>query len=128
MQGAEGTIARVPMRRDGWASIRSVSTAWSRPGTLKTKPFTYEGSQLLLNALVSNGGSIRVALLPVLEDDTVEAQEGRTLDGCVPVGGNVFAAAVEWHTSGRDVAELAGHLVQLEFELRSAQLFSFRFE
>ena len=125
VDGAGSTIARVPMRRDGWASMRSDSTSWLRPGLIATKPFVFEGRALLLNARASNGGGIRVALLPV----SVQAGGGgRTLESCMPVGGDVFGAVVEWQASGRDVAELAGQAVYLQFELRSAEIFSFRFE
>ena len=112
VNGAGGTIARVPMRRDGWASIRSDSSSWLRPGLMTTKPFIFEGSRLLLNAHASNGGGIRVALLPAsVQSGAAEGGAGeRTLESCVPVGGDVFSAAVEWRATGRDVAQLAVRL------------------
>ena len=79
---------------------------------MTTKPFIFEGSRLLLNARASNGGGIRVALLPVSAQSGEEGGGAgeRTLESCVPVGGDVFSAAVEWQATGRDVAQLAVRL------------------
>ena len=55
---------------------------------------------------------------------------GFELEASVPVEGDVFSAEVVWQEHGPDLSGLAASAttVKLSFELRSAELFSYRFE
>ena len=46
----------------------------------------------------------------------------------MPTGGNVFSQRVEWKAAGDDLSALEGKTIALQFEMRSAELFSFRFD
>ena len=97
------------MQEIAWGDTRLVDVDMA-PGPLEVNVSPlFEGSRLLLNARASNGGGIREALLPAPAQSGAEERAAgeRTLESCVPVGGDVFSAAVEWQATGRDVAQLA---------------------
>ena len=145
-EGGDGAIVPVTIRRgkcsrsrcvffeasdeaaaDGFASIGSVSSSWNEPGVFTTKPVAVTGKTLLLNAASSNGGGVRVAVAPEAGHST----GNRTLEECLTVGSDVLSAPVVWSghgSAGSDLSDLVGSKVKLTFELKSAQLFSFRFE
>ena len=129
-EGGDGAIAPVTIRRDGFGSIGSASTSWREPGLFTTTLVKVTGNTLLLNAVSSNGGGIRVAILPKVAATTTPAAN-RSLAACLKVGSDVLSAPVTWggaHGAGGDLSDLLGQSVQLQFELISAQLFSYRFE
>ena len=128
-KGGGSRIVRLPMRRDGFASIGAESSSWLRPARFRTKAFIFTGSKLLLNAKSTNGGSIRVSVFHSQNDGATKVLDGYSLDACVPISGNVFSAAVEWRVNGFNLSSAQGKPIALEFELRgSAEIFSFRFD
>ncbi|MFB3825247.1 MAG: hypothetical protein ACE15B_00715 [Bryobacteraceae bacterium] len=95
-------IGLATLRPGGFVSL----TAGERPGTVLTRPLLFEGGKLTLNAAVRPGGYIRV-----LES--------------LPVTGDGVALPVRWKESN---PLTAGKYVRLRFEIRNADLYSFRIE
>jgi hypothetical protein len=85
-------------------------------------------SRLLLNSKASAGGGIRVGLLSAT--DGSRPLPGFELEASVPIEGDVYSAEVVWQEKGPDLSGLAmgATAVKLSFELRSAELYSYRFE
>jgi hypothetical protein len=119
--GGDGAIIQVKIRIDGFASIGTNTNA---SGSFTTEPLFFTGSKLLLNANISSpGGEIRVG---VRRADGNQSHQ-LTIERCIPVRADAVSAEVAWQgTSG--LAELVGVPLQLQFSLRQARLYSFRFE
>jgi hypothetical protein len=77
---------------------------------------------LELNFATSAAGSIRVEV----QDDTGAACTGFTLADCDEMFGDSLERVVTWR--GGDLEALSGQVVRLRFELRDADLYSFRFQ
>ena len=108
-----GQVGLAILRLDGFASITG-------QGTLTTRPLTFEGSRLKINAsgvdkYVGPGyGTVQVEVL--------DAKTGQP----IPVGGDKISHTVSW--KGRsDLAGLRGKTIKLRFHLEKAKLFSFQF-
>ena len=112
---AGGSTGLAVLRRDGFASME----AGSAEGRLVTRPLTFSGEYLFVNADCP-GGELRVAVL---------ASDGRPLEpfsfeGCVPLSVDSTRQPVRWE--GADsLAELTGREVRFEFSLRNGRLYSF---
>ena len=91
-------------------------------GDAVTKPFTFEGESLEINYATSAAGRIRVEL----QDEAGTALPGFGTGECDELIGDEIARTVTWHGSG-SVAALAGRPVRIRFELRDADVYSFRF-
>ncbi len=83
----------------------------------------FAGNQLVLNVSTSAAGSVRVEIQDV---------EGHPLPGfavadCHEVYGDDLQRTVAWR-GNPDLGRLAGKPVRLQFEVRDADLYSFRFE
>ena len=117
---------------DRFASI----TAGFMEGQLVTKPMTWPGGDLLLNASTTRhfdsypldgGGAMQVAVW----DESGQPVEGfagdcaAPFDRNVPTRGTVDPAAVRW-PGDRSLEELAGRRIRLMFLMRDSHLFSFR--
>lgn len=109
---------RYTLRTDGFVSVH----AGSETGELLTKPVSFEGKELLLNASTSAVGDIRVALL----DAEGNEFSGFGLSDCKPLYGDDIGLQVEWK-NGADTSSLAGQPVQLKFQMKESDLFSYRF-
>ncbi len=97
--------------------------AGSTTGHLLTKPMTFEGRQLRLNADCGAGGQIRVGV--VRSDGTPIAGFGQ--EECEPLIGDFLRGVVSWR-SGSQLSSLVGTPVRLSFRLdRNARLYAFRF-
>ena len=77
---------------------------------------------MVLNVSTSAAGSVRI------EIQTVDGQPipGFTLAECHEVYGDDLERAVAWKGNG-DLGALAGKPVRLRFEIKDADLFSYRF-
>ena len=117
---------------DRFASI----TAGFMEGQLVTKPMTWPGGDLLLNASTTRhldgypldgGGAMQVEVW----DKSGQPMEGfagesaAPLDRNAPTRGTVEPAVVRW-PGDRSLNELAGQRIRLAFLMRDAHLFSFR--
>lgn len=112
-------VIAVSQRIDGFVS----ADADYGGGMLLTKPFTFDGSRLIVNIATSPVGSAAVAVVDA---------DGRELDGfaagdCDRIKGNWIDKTVSW-TGSEDVGPLQGRTVRLRFTMRDAKLYSFRFE
>ena len=116
--GDSNLIRRHTLRLDGFVSVR----AGMKGGELITKPVTFRGDRLNLNFATSAAGSLRVAI------ETADGKpiEGYTLGDCPAHFGDTVNRPITWK-DGTDVSALNGRPVQLRFELKDADLYSFRF-
>ena len=87
-----------------------------------TKPLLFDGGQLELNFATSAAGSIRVEI----QDINGKAIIGFSLAECPEIFGDTIARSVDWK-DGSNLSALAGKPVRLLFELKDADLYSFRF-
>jgi hypothetical protein len=106
------------LRRDGFASLAPEGER----GSVTTRPLTFSGRRLYVNAAVEPGGSIRVSAL---------ARDGQPLDGlsatdCLPVVGDTTAIEVAWQGDG--LGGLSAESVRLQFDLDRAHLYGFWLE
>lgn len=110
--GPDSRVRRFTYRKDGYVAITG-----QQKGTLTTKSFTYDGSNLSLNANVAKGGRVVVEMLtksgPVWVSD--------------PVTGDSLDHRVTWPAIS-PIQKYAGKPVQLRFHLKDASLYSFQFQ
>jgi len=116
--GKGGTLRRYTLRLDGFVSVH----APMKGGELITKPLTFVGSKLTLNFATSAAGSVRVEI----QEPGGTAIAGYALADCPEMFGDTVERIVTWK-KGADVGALAGRPVKLRFQLRDADLYSFRF-
>ena len=87
-----------------------------------TKPLTFSGERLEINYSTSAAGSVRVEI----QDAEGKPLPGFTANDCAELIGDEITRTVSWK-HGSDVRKLAGQAVRLRFELKDADLYSFRF-
>jgi hypothetical protein len=109
-----GAIGLVTLRRDGFVSL----DAGADPGTLLTRPFTWPGGELYVNA-DAQGGSLQVAVL----DEAGEPLPG--FEASRAMAADTTAAAVSWNGAGLD--RLRDQRVRLKFTLQNGKVFSYWF-
>ena len=113
-------VYRTVQRLDGFISA---DAPYERVGTIVTRPFTFEGSRLVLNI---NTGGMGYALVGLL-DEGGEPIEGFSVEDCVYINGNFIEHPVEWLGKGTDVSSLAGRPVRLVIKMRGASLHALQF-
>lgn len=113
----DNRLRRVTLRPWGFASLHA-----EVHGEALTKPFNFEGSQLLVNYATSAAGSIRIELQ---DGDGMPVPEFGLEDSQVIFGDQIESAAA-W-TRGTDVSSLQGHALRMRVVVEDADLFSFRF-
>ncbi len=111
----KGSTGVAFLRRDGFASMNSGAEA----GTLTTRPVTFHGKQLFVNADVPDG-RLRAEVL----DGNGRVIEPFTLANCEPVKSDGTIIPVRWKGAG-DLSSVAGKPVRLRFELENGKLYSF---
>ena len=111
-------LRRFTVRVDGFVS----PNAPLKGGELITRPFTFEGGALSLNAATSAAGSVRVEI----QDGDGKALKGYTLRDCDEIYGDYLDRMVTWKGLA-DVSGLAGKSVRLRFALSDADLYSLQF-
>lgn len=109
-------LQRFTLRTDGFASLH----AGGRGGELVTKPFAWDGSQLLLNFATSAAGGVRVEV----QDAAGLTIPGLSLGECVELIGDRIDKAVVW-SSGVSIGAERGKTVRLLIALRDADVYSF---
>lgn len=115
-------LRRGVVRLDGFVSVN----AGYHGGEFVTKPFTYQGSILVLNYATSAVGSIRLEL----QDAAGHAISGFELENFPPLWGDEIAHAVAWTnnpTWGTSLKKLEGMPIRLRVVLRDADLYSIQF-
>jgi hypothetical protein len=110
----DGATGLAILRRDGFASMDAGDTT----GTLTTRPVTFKGKHLFVNADCPKG-EIRVELL----DEAGKVIAPFSAANCKPLSCDKTLAAITW-TKG-DLSTLAGKTVRFRFSLKNARLYSF---
>ncbi len=104
-------------RLDGFMSVN----AGDRPGSLTTKPFTFEGDRLVVNVDARDGRFAAEVL-----DAAGEPIPGFDRASCDVFAGDSVRHTVNWHGKP-DVSSLRGKPVCVRFDLMNAKLYSYRF-
>jgi hypothetical protein len=89
---------------------------------LTTKPIQFSGQALELNLATAATGFCRVSLL----GSDGKPLPGFALDDCPPLRGNSVRQRVVWN-GGADLSAQAGAAVQVQIELRNADLYALQF-
>lgn len=110
-------IRRLAVRPWGFVSVR----AGFNGGEMVTKPFTFTGSVLHLNAATSAAGFVQVEV----QNEQGQVVPGLALADMTPWYGDAVDAPMAW--KGGDLARVAGRPVRLRFVLKDADLFAMRF-
>ncbi|MBQ2628377.1 MAG: hypothetical protein IJG13_01740 [Kiritimatiellae bacterium] len=121
---APNRLRRMTIRLDGFVSVNA---PW-HGGAVTTKPLTFSAAQggkvarLLLNASTSGAGFIRCEI----RDENGKPYPGYSLEESVEVFGDGIELPMAWK-SGADVTPLAGKTVVLRFDMKDADVYSYRF-
>jgi hypothetical protein len=113
-------VYRVVQRLDGFVAA---TAPYEKTGTLITKPLVFKGNRLVLNVATGAAGYAQVGLL----DEQGKPILGFSADDCVYINGDFVETEVEWLKKGKDLSSLGGKIVQVEFHLRGARLYSMQF-
>ena len=112
---AGGSTGLAVLRRDGFASMEAGGSG----GTLTTRPVTFEGRHLFVNADAGEG-EVRVDVL---------GRDGEPLDrftagDCLPVSADTTSQRVTWKGAD-DLSDLSGSPVRFRFHVTGGKLYSF---
>ncbi|MAE67983.1 MAG: hypothetical protein CMJ18_27330 [Phycisphaeraceae bacterium] len=121
-QAGERKIARIglaTLRRDGFASL----DAGDETGLVVTRPLTFEPGRLHVNAVMSDGGSLRAEVRDV-DGNPVEPF---TLARCTALTGDRAEGVISWNDESTLRRE-DDQSLRIAFELRNARLYSFWIE
>jgi len=110
-----GATGLAMLRRDGFASM----DASGKPGTLTTRPVTFKGKHLFVNADCPRG-ELKVEVL----DKDGKVIKPFTLKNCKPVSSDKTLVKVNWRQN-KDLAALAHKPVRFRFHLRNGSLYAF---
>ena len=88
-------------------------------GTLLTRPVTFNGSQLFVNAAVA-GGDLRAEIL----DQSGNVIQPYTLDNCQPITTDSTLAHLKWR-GVNNLDALKGKVVRFKFTLANGSLYAF---
>lgn len=116
--GKGSKLRRYTLRLDGFVSINAAM----KGGQLTTKPIRFKGSHLELNFATSAAGGIRIEI----QNPDGSPVKGYSLQDSPVHFGDTVARKVRWKNGG-DLSQLAGKPVRLRFEMKDADLFSYRF-
>ena len=108
-------IGLATLRVDGFASLEDHFGG----GTVRTKPFVFDGKQLHVN-VDSAHGEFRVEVL----DRYGEPISGFAAKDCIPIRADQVDVVVRWNGGAR-IQTLAGQPIRLKFCLKKTELYSF---
>ena len=109
-----GSAGLAVLRRDGFASM----DAGAQGGTLTTRPLTFKGKYLHVNANCPKG-ELKAEVL----DTGGAVIEPFTLKNCKSVSCDKTLTAVTW--KGSDLSKLSGKPVRFRFHMKGGSLYSF---
>jgi hypothetical protein len=121
--GKPAKLRRYSLRMDGFVSIN----APMKGGKLISKPIRFSGSKMSLNFSSSARGGIRVGFT----DKEGKPLAGYSFNDCPWIYGDSLTRRVEWVQSDEiidNVDSITGQPVKLVFELKDADLYSFKFD
>jgi hypothetical protein len=110
-----GSAGLAILRRDGFASMHAGDTG----GTLTTRPLTFKGKHLFVNADCPHG-ELKAEVL----DKDGKAIEPFTVTNCEPVSCDKTLAALTWKGSA-DLSAVAGKPVRFRFHLNNGGIYAF---
>jgi len=119
LQETGGVLRRYSLRIDGFVSLHAPLAG----GELITKPLIFTGNQLKLNASTSAAGSVRVEI----QNAGGQPLPGFALATCQEVYGDDLDRTVVW-SGNPDLGAFAGEPIRLRFEVKDADLYSYRFQ
>ena len=103
------------LRRDGFASMDADASG----GVLTTRPVTFQGTHLFVNAAAAKG-ELRAEIL----DEKGAVIAPFTAENCLPISADKTLQAVHWKGAD-DLAALHGRPVRFRFTLKDASLYAF---
>lgn len=107
-------LRRATLRTDGFVSVNAPYCG----GEFVTKPFTFTGSELVVNYATSVAGGLGIDIL------SVDLQQ---IDGYqAHLYGDEIERVVDWQ-DGPDLSALAGQPIRLRFTMKDADLYAIRF-
>lgn len=112
----KAAIGLASLRQDGYVSLEPQK----EEGELTTRPFKLDGANVEVNA-DARRGALRVAVL----DAAGKPVPGFDLADATPNTTDGLAQRLGWK-GNKDLASLAGKVIQLKFHLRNARLFAFQ--
>ena len=117
LSGTDTRLRRFTYRVDGFVALRG----GKRGGQLTTRPLKVAGGRLEINYAARPGGHVRIE---------IQHADGRPVvnfsaEDCDPLEGDEIAKFVTWNTDGN--GPFSGKPVRVRFEVKDADLYSFRF-
>ena len=112
---AGGSTGLATLRRDGFAAMAADAEA----GSLTTRPLSFRGAHLFVNAACADG-ELRVEVL----DARGEVVPGYSAADCVPLAGDSTRHRMTWR-GDVNLARLSGRPVRFRFLLRRGALYAF---
>jgi hypothetical protein len=123
---ATGAVGLATLPLDGFVSM----DAGPNPGTITTKPISFEGSRLLVNFEASLKGSAGMddasSLQVEVLDPSGAAIEGFGREQATPISRTGLRHSVTWKGEA-NLHSLQGRPVRLRFHVRNGKLYSFQF-
>ena len=123
--GSENYLSKTPTRLrrftyrvDGFVALRGGKEG----GQLTTKPLNVGSGKLEINYLARPGGQVRVEI----QDADGQPLANFSADDCDPLQGDEIAQRISWR--GDENGPFIGRPVRVRFEVKDADLFSFRFK
>jgi hypothetical protein len=109
-------IGLATLRRDGFVSL----DAGEKPGMVVTRPLTFDGKALFVNADVGEGGYVKAEL----RDASGKPQGPYLLSMCKPIHDDQVEARIRW--DGRATIDRPANTpLRLVVELKNAKLYAF---
>jgi len=115
------------LRADGFCSLR----AHRFPGTLFTRPLTWPGGRLLVNAAVLGGGGGWIGtggLRTEVLDEGLDPIEGLGLNEAEIVTGDGTGMVQTWKGDPHAIDTVQGETIRFKFHIDNMDLYSFRAE
>ena len=106
------------MRVDGIISVHANFTG----GFARTRPFTFEGDELVINYATTASGTINVEI----QDENGLTLSGFSSSRSDDIFGDEIERVVTWGGDG-DLSELEGQTIRLRFNMKQADLYSLQF-
>jgi hypothetical protein len=117
-EGSSNRVRRFTLRLDGFVSINAPLSG----GEMVTRPFTFTGARLALNAETSAAGRVRVEV----QDAAGNPLPGYSLEECDEFWGDKIECVVSWN-GAPSINVPAGQPVRLRFAMSDADLYAMRF-
>jgi hypothetical protein len=110
-----GATGLATLRRDGFASLHAEASG----GSLTTRPLTFKGTHLFVNATAAEG-ELKAEIL----DDKGAVIAPYSAENCEPFRQDATRAELHWKGAA-DLAAVAGKPVRVRFHLKSGDLYAF---